>query len=122
MRWCDLDEQRRTVRTEAEKTRAEQKAAGKEISSLEGAAREQAIADAGQLAETYKRLLAEADELDEQFQQQWINVPNMAHPSSPDGTTEEDAVEVRRWGSPPEYGFAVRDHQDLGEALGDHRH
>jgi seryl-tRNA synthetase len=113
-----LDEQRRTVRTEAEKTRAEQKTAGKEISSLEGAAREQAIADAGQLSETYKRLLAEADELDEQFQQQWINVPNMAHPSSPDGTTEEDAVEVRRWGSPSEYGFAVRDHQDLGEALG----
>jgi seryl-tRNA synthetase len=113
-----LDEQRRTVRTEAEKTRAEQKSAGKEISSLEGGARQQAIAAAGQLAETYKRLLAEADELDEEFQQLWINVPNMAHPSSPDGTTEEDAVEVRRWGSPPEYGFAVRDHQDLGEALG----
>ena len=113
-----LDEQRRTVRTEAEKTRAEQKAAGKEISGLEGATRQQAIADAGQLAETYKRLLAEADELDEKFQQQWINVPNMADPSSPDGTTEADAVEVHRWGSPPEYGFAVRDHQDLGEALG----
>ena len=113
-----LDEQRRTVRTEAEKTRAEQKSAGKEISSLEGGARQQAIAAAGQLAETYKRLLAEADELDEEFQQLWINVPNMAHPSSPDGTTEEDAVEVRRWGNPPEYGFAVRDHQDLGEALG----
>ncbi len=113
-----MDERRRTVRTDAETVRAEQKSAGKEISSLEGAARQQAIAAAGQLAETYKRLLAEADELDEEFQQLWIDVPNMAHPSSPDGTTEEDAVEIRRWGSPAEYGFPVRDHQDLGESLG----
>ena len=114
----ELDERRRTVRTEAENVRSRQKSAGKEISGLGGAARQKAIADAGQLAETYKRLLAEADELDQEFQQLWIHVPNMADPSSPDGTTEEDAVEVHRWGSPPEYGFAVRDHQDLGEALG----
>jgi len=113
-----LDERRRTVRTEAERIRAGQKAAGKEISSLEGEARRQAIADAGQLAESYKRLLAEADDLDDEFHTLWINVPNMAHPSSPDGTTEEDAVEVRRWGNPADFGFPVRDHQDLGEALG----
>jgi seryl-tRNA synthetase len=113
-----LDERRRTVRTEAERIRADQKSAGKQISSLEGEARRQAIADAGQLAESYKRLLAEADELDDEFQTLWINVPNMAHPSSPDGTTEEDAVEVRRWGNPADFGFPVRDHQDLGEALG----
>jgi seryl-tRNA synthetase len=114
----DLDERRRTVRTEAERVRADQKLAGKGISSLEGEARQSAIAAAGQLAETYKRLLAEADELDEEFQQLWINVPNMAHPSAPDGTTEEDAVEIRRWGSPADFGFPVRDHQDLGESLG----
>lgn len=113
-----LDERRRTVRTGAEKVRAEQKSAGKEISSLEGEARQEAIEAAGRLADTYKRLLAEADELDEEFQQLWIDVPNMAHPSSPDGTTEADAVEIRRWGSPADYGFSVRDHQDLGESLG----
>ncbi|MDH3261855.1 MAG: serine--tRNA ligase [Acidimicrobiia bacterium] len=114
----DLDERRRTVRSEAERARAEQKLAGKEISGLEGDARRKAIADAGQLADTYKRLLAEADELDEKFQKLWINVPNMAHPSAPDGTTEGDAVEIRRWGTPAEFGFEVRDHQDLGESLG----
>ena len=114
----ELDERRRAVRSEAEQVRADQKLAGKEISNLEGEARQQAIAAAGQLAESYKSLLAEADELDDQFQNLWINVPNMAHPSSPDGMTEEDAVEVRRWGNPREFAFPVRDHQDLGEALG----
>jgi len=114
----DLDEQRRTVRSEAERVRAEQKLAGKEIPSLSGEIRQKAIDDAGLLAEAYKRLLAEADELDERFHDLWINVPNMAHQSAPDGTTEEDAVEVRRWGTPAVFEFQVRDHQDLGESLG----
>lgn len=113
-----LDELRRTVRTEAEQVRADQKAAGKVIPGLEGQARQQAIADAGEMAESYKRLLAEADELDDEFQKLWITVPNMAHPSVPDGTTEEDAVEVRRWSEPADFGFPIRDHQDLGESLG----
>ena len=114
----DLDERRRAVRSEAESVRSEQKQVGKRISNLEGGTRDAAIAEAGKMAETYKRLLTEADELDEQFQRLWINVPNLVHPSVPEGTTEDDAVEVGRWGSPQEYGFAVRDHQDLGEALG----
>jgi seryl-tRNA synthetase len=113
-----LDERRRTIRSEAEQIRADQKVAGKQIPSLEGQEREQAIADAGRLAESYKRLLSEADELDEEFQKLWITVPNLAHPSSPEGTTEEDAVEVHRWGNPADFDFPVRDHQDLGELLG----
>ena len=113
-----LDERRRSVRSEAERVRAEQILAGKEISSLEAQARQAAISNAGQLADSYKRLLTEADDLDQEFQELWINVPNMAHPSAPDGTTEEDAVEVRRWGTPAEFEFPVRDHQELGESLG----
>jgi seryl-tRNA synthetase len=112
-----LDERRRTVRSEAESVRSEQKKVGKRISSLAGGEREAAIAEAGEMAERYKRLLAEADDLDEQFQARWINVPNLVHPSAPEGTSEEDAVEVSRWGTPAEYGFPIRDHQDIGEAL-----
>ena len=113
----DLDARRRAIRSEAEQVRAEQRLAGKEISRLEGETKQKAIAEAGQLAESYERLLAEADELDGRFQDLWINVPNMAHPSAPDGTTEDDAVEVSRWGTPPQLDFPVRDHQELGESL-----
>jgi seryl-tRNA synthetase len=38
--------------------------------------------------------------------------------SAPDGATDEDAVEIRRWGEPPSFDFPVRDHLDLVQALG----
>ena len=45
-------------------------------------------------------------------------IPNLPHESVPFGKSEADNVEVRRWGTPREFGFAVKDHVDLGEALG----
>ena len=45
-------------------------------------------------------------------------LPNLPHESVPDGTSEDDNVEVRRWGTPREFDFEVRNHADLGEALG----
>ncbi|MBZ0145511.1 MAG: serine--tRNA ligase [Rhodocyclaceae bacterium] len=44
-------------------------------------------------------------------------IPNLPHESVPVGKSEADNVEVRRWGAPREFGFAVKDHVDLGEAL-----
>jgi len=114
---ADLDSRRRTVRHQAEEIRSEQKQAGKAIAGLEGDEKQAAIARAGTLSEDYKRLTLEADELDGGFEALWVQVPNLAHESAPDGMTEEDAVEIKRWGDIPEFGFEVRDHQDLGEAL-----
>jgi seryl-tRNA synthetase len=112
-----LDRSRREVRHQAEEIRAEQKQAGKAIASLQGDEKQAAIARAGNLSDSFKRLTAEADELDVSFEALWIQVPNIAHDSAPDGMAEEDAVEVKRWGDLPEFDFEVRDHQDLGEAL-----
>ena len=112
-----LDRRRREVRHRAEEIRAEQKQSGKAIAALQGDEKQAAIARAGSLSEDYKRLTLEADGLDEQFNALWVQVPNIAHESAPDGTTEEDAVEIRRWGDVPEFDFRVQDHQDLGETL-----
>ena len=112
-----LDRRRREVRHQAEEIRAEQKQSGKAIAALQGDEKQAAIARAGSLSEDYKRLTLEADGLDEQFNALWVQVPNIAHESAPDGTTEEDAVEIRRWGDVPEFDFQVQDHQDLGEKL-----
>ena len=38
--------------------------------------------------------------------------------SAPDGETDEDSVEIRRWGEPPSFDFPVRDHLDLAQAMG----
>ncbi len=45
-------------------------------------------------------------------------IPNLPHESVPVGKSEADNVEVKRWGTPRDFGFAVKDHVDLGEALG----
>ena len=42
------------------------------------------------------------------------DVPNPPDPTAPDGFTEEDAVEVRRLGEPPQFSFEPRDHLELG--------
>ena len=52
------------------------------------------------------------------FNRLWIRVPNLAHESAPDGLTEEDSVEIKRWGQVPEFDFEPLDHRELGEQLG----
>lgn len=42
------------------------------------------------------------------------HIPNRLHDSVPDGKTEEDNIEVRRWGAPKQFDFTPKDHVDLG--------
>jgi seryl-tRNA synthetase len=114
---ADLDTSRRATRSQAEELRAQQKESGKSISKLSGDEKTQAIAEAGKLSEDYKRLLTEADELDEQFNDIWIQLPNMTDPTAADGLEEEDAIELYRVGAVPQFDFEVRDHVELGDAL-----
>jgi seryl-tRNA synthetase len=45
-------------------------------------------------------------------------VPNPPDEATPDGDTDEDAVEIRRWGEPPSFDFPARDHLELAEIYG----
>ncbi|BBB23426.1 seryl-tRNA synthetase [Isorropodon fossajaponicum endosymbiont JTNG4] len=45
-------------------------------------------------------------------------MPNIPHHSVPEGRSEEDNVEVSKWGEPGQYDFDVKDHVDLGEMYG----
>ncbi len=57
-------------------------------------------------------------ELQEEIGEVVMGIPNIPHESVPDGTGEEENVELRRWGEPPRFDFEPRDHVDLGTALG----
>jgi seryl-tRNA synthetase len=113
-----LDRERRRVRTEAEEMRSRQKEIGKSIARLTGDERDAAIAEAGDLSDRYEARLAEADVLDDGFRKVWVTIPNIADRTAADGLTEEDAVEIKRWGDPTVFDFDFRDHVELGEALG----
>ncbi len=114
----DLDKRRREIRTSAEETRSRQNVIGKSISQLEGDEKQSAIAQAGELAGEYKQLLTAVDELDEEFNSLWVTLPNMTDPTAADGFDEDDAVELSRFREPTEFDFDIKDHVELGAALG----
>src|SRR3954447_4099230 len=47
-----------------------------------------------------------------------LSIPNLPADEAPDGDSDADAVEVRRVGEPPAFGFTPRDHVEIGEAMG----
>ena len=69
-----------------------------------------------------KERIAGADALRDSAEQRMreilLALPNIPHESVPTGKDESDNVEVRRWGTPPEFSFQPKDHVDLGVALG----
>jgi len=115
---AEIDAARRTARADAEGMRSQQKDVGKSIANLSGDEKAAAIAEAGELSERYKARVAEADDLDARFLEQWVTVPNLADETAADGFEEEDSIEITRWGEPREFDFDVKDHVDLGAALG----
>jgi len=112
-----LDRRRREARARAEELRAAQKRSGREIASMEGEEKAEAIAAAARLAEEYRGALAGADALDAAFDEVWKALPNPPHPSAPAGAGEEDNVEIKRWGEIPDFPFPARDHVELGQSL-----
>ena len=56
--------------------------------------------------------------VDAEVREMLLTIPNVPHESVPAGADENDNVEVRRWGTPPEFGFEPVAHWDLGPELG----
>jgi len=59
-----------------------------------------------------------ADEADAKLRDILTGIPNLPHDSVPVGNSADDNVEVRRWGTPPQFDFSPKSHWELGEALG----
>jgi seryl-tRNA synthetase len=112
-----LDERIRSVRAEAEQARAEQKTAGKEISRLSGEEKQAAIASVAQIAERFRELSTEAEELQSRFDAIWISIPNLVDPTAADGTSDEDNVEIKQVGARSAFDFEHRDHATIGSLL-----
>ena len=47
-----------------------------------------------------------------------LGIPNLPLDALPDGFSDEDATEIRRWGTPPTFDFTPLDHVELGERTG----
>ncbi len=86
------------------------KAQGEDIAPL--------LAEVGKLGEELKTAEAELNELQQALEDIALGIPNIPHESTPDGASEEENIEIRRWGEPKKFDFDVKDHVDVGEGIG----
>lgn len=119
-----LDARRKQADIDSQGLLAERKAASRKIGALVGQGMSVDEAKA-QVNETLEKIAAQIDELTDQAKQVqgelddlMLSVPNIPADEVPEGASEEDNQEVARWGEPASFAFAVKDHVELGEALG----
>ncbi|HKZ05636.1 MAG TPA: serine--tRNA ligase [Methylomirabilota bacterium] len=115
-----LDVERRRLIAEVETLKAERNRASEAIGQAKrrGESPEPVMARMREVGDRIKALDADVKRVDEQVEGLLLQLPNLPHPSVPSGATEEENVEVRRWGQPRQFGFDPQPHDILGEALG----
>src|SRR5258705_6546134 len=116
------DAERRKVIAESDRLNAERNASSREIGALmkEGK-REAAEArrkEVGALKDHISELDQQRDKTEAQMHELLSTLPNVPHESVPVGKSEADNIEIRRWGTQPQFAFEPLDHVDLGVALG----
>jgi len=119
-RFDALENARRAQQSESEALQAERNRASKAIGAAKARGEDAGamLAEAAALGERLKAKQAELAEVQAQLRQYLSGMPNLPHDSVPRGDDENDNREIRKWGSPREFDFEVRDHVDLGAALG----
>jgi seryl-tRNA synthetase len=112
------DERRRTLTVRVEDLRAEQNRSSKAIGGAQGDEKQRLIDAVSSVSAELKTLEPELEAAEAALAELLANTPNIPHESAPDGSTDEDALEVRRKGEPTAFGFEPRDHVALGALLG----
>ncbi|MEO1925397.1 MAG: serine--tRNA ligase, partial [Gammaproteobacteria bacterium] len=116
----ELEEKRKAIQVKTEELQASRNSKSKEIGKLKSKGEDaQEVMD--EVANIKKQLEESATELDEvlsKLNEILVGIPNIPHESVATGQTEDDNEEVRVWGTPKTFDFEVKDHVDLGEALG----
>jgi seryl-tRNA synthetase len=117
-----LEAARKTLQTRTEELQSQRNSLSKQIGMFKGkgqhAEADAVMAQVGEIKSELDHSAQRLDALQSELQALLLAVPNLPHESVPLGAGEEGNVEVRRWGTPRSFDFEVRDHVDIGEALG----
>jgi seryl-tRNA synthetase len=112
-----LDTEKRRLLTAREAAKAEQNRLGKQMATLAGDAKAEALARSKALKADVERIALELSPVDAELATLMLTAPNPPADDVPDGATDADNVEVRRAGEPRAFDFAPKDHVDLMAAL-----
>lgn len=113
-----VDDERRRLTQEVEAKKAEQNRRSSEVQRASGEEKEKLLAQMREL----KAGMAESEEKLKEVMAEWqrlmLTVPNIPDMSVPEGESDEDNQEVKRWGEPTKFDFKPKSHVELMSALG----
>ena len=119
-RFSALEAERKTLQTRTEQLQASRNALSKQIGALKGKGEpvDAVMAEVAGIGDELKRSAERLEVIQSEMEALLLALPNLPQDSVPVGGDESGNVEVRRWGTPPAFDFAVKDHVDVGAALG----
>ena len=119
-RFQALEEERKRIQTDTQDLQAKRNAASKQIGQLKARGEDTSavMAEVAGLGDALKAGEERLAALLADIQAFVASLPNLPHESVPVGKSEADNVEVLRWGTPRSFDFEVKDHVDVGTALG----
>ena len=115
-----LEERRKALQVETEQLQSERNTSAKSVgkAKAQGEDIEPLLAAVKDLGERLEASESSLQAVQGELSDIELGLPNLLADDVPIGNSEEDNLEVRRWGEPVELGFTARDHIELGESLG----
>jgi len=115
----ELDEKRRSLLAEVEGMKSKQNSVSKEIPKLkkEGKDPSALLTEMKELSSKIKEMDAEVKDIDLELKDLLLHIPNTPHESVIEGKTDEDNIEIRKWGEPTNFDFEPKAHWDIGSDL-----
>ncbi len=115
----EMDKKRRKIIAEVEQLKAKNNKVSSEIAVMkkEGKDTTQIIAEMKEVTSKIKELDAELQNIEQELNKKLLYVPNIAHPSVPEGKDETSNKEVRKWGKKSEFNFKPKPHWEIAEYL-----
>lgn len=115
-----LEAERKTIQTQTQELQAKRNTVSKQIGHAKSKGEDVSgiLAEVANLGDELKQAETQLEQIQTKMQHMLLEVPNLPHDSVPEGKSDEDNVEIRRWGTPRSFGFEIKDHVSVGEDLG----
>jgi len=118
----ELEDQRRRIQSDTEYFQSQRNSLSKQIGQAK-AKNDQKLVDemmveVAEFADKLKKMEVENATIQQRLREFVSLIPNLPHESVPIGSSSEQNVEQRRWGTPRSFAFPVKDHVDVGTPLG----
>ena len=115
-----LEEQRKAIQVETQNLQNERNTRSKGIgqAKAKGEDIQPLLDEVASLGEKLKTAESALNKIQSELEEVLFGIPNIPDDSVPDGNSESDNIELRRWGTPAELDFEPKEHFDLGSAKG----